>query len=148
MRKLLFILTAAIFSFTIISCGGEAQSTNGKEEKAAQEEQLVLGTHKVEVYYFHADRRCPSCNAVENVAKQTVTEQFANNEDVKFFSINFDRSHNKEIAAKYDIKWSSLIIVSGEKLMDLTLEGFQHAGTNPEIFEKEIVQVINEFLNS
>ncbi len=132
----LIILTSALF----IACG----ETKEKEEKS--DETIVFGETKVEVYYFHGDRRCPNCNAIERVAKNLVNEEYIDNEDVKFFVINFEKAENKEIAQKYNITWSSLVIASEEQSIDLTMEAFQYSMTNPDFLRNEINEVINDFL--
>ncbi len=119
---------------------------SSQKEKEESQEDLVLGEAKVEVYYFHGDRRCPNCNAIERVAGNLVNEEYKNNDDVKFFIINFERPQNKEIAEKYGITWSSLIIASGENFIDLTLEAFQYSLSNPDFFKSEMRDVINDFL--
>jgi len=140
MRNSAYILSLLI-AFALVSCGG---STDKKE--IIDDTPIVFGEHKVEVYYFHGDRRCPGCNAIEKVSSEAVKDNFADNNDVAFFAINFDKKENKDIARKYEITWSSLVIVSGDKAIDLTLEAFQLASTNPDNLKKEILDVINTFL--
>lgn len=140
MRKVAYLFTLIFVSVLIISCGGSDKS------KDESNENVVFGETKVEVYYFHGDRRCPNCNAIENVAKETVSELYKNNDDVKFFAINFDKKENKEIAKKYDIRMSSLVIASGDSFMDLTIDAFQYAMTDPDYLKGEIKDVIDDYL--
>jgi len=142
MRKIAYMLSLFI-GILLVSCGGSAE-----KKEVADDTPIVYGEHKVEVYYFHGDRRCPGCNAIENVTEKTVAEAFAGNTDVKYYAINFDRNQNKDIAKKYDIAWSSLLIVSGKRAIDLTLEAFQYASSSPDILKNEIIEVVNDFLNS
>ncbi len=140
MRKVAYLFTLIFVSVLIISCGGSDKS------KDESNENVVFGETKVEVYYFHGDRRCPNCNAIENVAKETVSELYKNNDDVKFFAINFDKKENKEVAKKYDIRMSSLVIASGDSFMDLTIDAFQYAMTDPDYLKGEIKDVIDDYL--
>lgn len=146
MKKGIYIFFAAVMSLALTACGESTEKKDAKADKVA--ETPDYGTHKVEVYYFHGDRRCPGCNAIEDVAEMTINETFGDNEEVKYYAINFDREHNKDIAQKYDIAWSSLLIVSGERAIDITLEAFQYATSNPEKLQEEIISVVNEYLNS
>jgi thiol-disulfide isomerase/thioredoxin len=140
MRKVAYLFTMIFVSVLIISCGGIDKS------KDESNENVVFGETKVEVYYFHGDRRCPNCNAIENVAKEFVDTDYKNNEDVKFFAINFDKKENKEIAKKYDISVSSLVIASGDSFMDLTIDAFQYAMTDPDYLKSEMKDIVEEYL--
>lgn len=139
MKYLKIIVLTLVVSTLMSGCGEQKRSEESSEE-------IVLGEAKVEVIYFHGNRRCPNCNAIEDAAKQVVFEDFNNNEDVKFFAINFEKSDNKEFAKKFDIRMSSLIVSSGDEYIDLTLDAFQFAMTDPEYFKSEVIDVINEYL--
>ncbi len=128
------------FAFFVISCG------SGQAEKTTENEQTVFGKSKVEVYYFHATRRCATCNRIEEIA-QNVVEQDYGNSDVKFFSINFDEKENKAMVEKYQIGWSSLIIASAGDFEDITDLAFQMAMADPEKLEVRINEVIDAYLN-
>jgi hypothetical protein len=140
MKNFLVIIMVVVISGIFVSCG------NKKSSQTDTNEVITYGQHKVEIYYFHGNRRCASCNAIEKVAKQCIEDVYANNDDVKFFTINFEKTENKDIVAKYDIQWSSLIIASGDKSIDLTLDAFQYAMSNPEFLKNEINEVIEDFL--
>lgn len=140
MRKVVYLLTLILVSVLIVSCG---ESDKSKDEL---DENVVFGEAKVEVYYFHGERRCPNCNAIENVAKVFVNDNYKNNEDVKFFTINFDKKENREISKKYDISMSSLVIASGDSFMDLTIDAFQYAMTNPDYLKSEMKDIVEEYL--
>ncbi len=124
----------------IQSCGS---STENKEQAA---EKQAYGQAKAEVYYFHGDRRCPTCNAIEELAKSFVLETYKDNSDVKFFAINFDKKENKDIAEKFGAQWSSLFIASGDKKLDLTIEAFQYVKSDPDYLKGEIKDIIDGFL--
>lgn len=138
--KKYIVLSFVLFSVLLISCSGNT------EKETKNNEEVVFGETKVEIYYFHGNRRCPNCNAIENVAKDLIEKDYSNNSDVKFFAINFEENANKEIAAKYDITWSSLLVVSGEKSINLTMDAFQYAMSSPDYLKGEIKEVIESFL--
>lgn len=141
MNKTLYIITMLFLGLIIFSCGGSKEESSDKLS-----ETLTYGEAKVEIYYFHGDRRCPNCNAIEDVAKSVVYEDFKNNEDVEFFAINFEKNYNREIAKKYGINMSSLVVASQDEFIDLTIDAFQHAMSNPDYLKSEMIDVIENYL--
>lgn len=139
-----FAILLFLSGFFLWACnsGGETDAEANVETNGNP----TYGDHKVEVYYFHGDRRCAACNGVENVSKAAVEEAFENDRQVAFHSVNFEREENKGIAGKYGVGWSSLIVASEEEMTDLTMEAFQMANSNPEQLKELIHKVINEHL--
>ena len=93
---------------------------------------------KLEVYYFHATNRCPTCNAIEDNALKVLNETYKSqiaNGTVKFTSFNLDDKANEALVKKYEISFSTLLIIkkAGAKELksDLTDMAFQYARTNP-----------------
>lgn len=140
MKKYCVLLVYIGISFLLTSCGSSENKENVSNES------VVYGEAKAEVYYFHGDRRCATCNAIEELAKSFVADVYKDNKDVKFFAINFDKKENKVISEKFGITWSSLIIASGDKSIDLTVEAFQFAKTDPEYLKGEMKKIIDGFL--
>ena len=140
MTKLSFISIFVGSLIWLASCGGSKDNKNEEANKA------VYGQAKAEVYYFHGNRRCATCNAIEELARNFVADTYKDNPEVKFFVINFDKEENKEIAGKFAVEWSSLFIASGDKKFDLTVEAFQYAKTDPEYLKGEMKKIIDDFL--
>jgi hypothetical protein len=93
---------------------------------------------KIEILYFHATNRCPTCLAVENNAKKTIDENFkteVTNGTIKFVSLNIDDKANKPLVDKYEVAFSTLLIIKktgGKEIKtDFTDIGFQYARNNP-----------------
>ena len=106
---------------------------------------------KVEVYYFHATMRCPTCLAVEEQTKKTLDENFA--ADMKAGTIqlkvlNLEEKENKALTEKFEVGWSSLILYVPEsnKSVNLTEDAFANARSNPDIFRTELEKKIRELL--
>jgi len=141
MNNLFKIFAISVFVLVTFACGN-----NKKSSDKAETSQLELGNAKVEVLYFHSNRRCASCNKIEEIAKNVVSEDFKN-EDVKFHAINFDNKENKELAEKFKINWSSLVIVSSDENTDLTERAFQLINADSEKLRSEVVETISLYLN-
>jgi hypothetical protein len=137
MKKLLFIFATTIL---LAACG---------EKKAANTdnaEQFSLDEKSVNVVYFHGKQRCKTCLNIQEIAKNTIAEQFAGNENVKFVEIDFSEKANEALAEKYEIAWSSLVVVKGENFENMTDEAFSKANNDADGLKSSIVDKINEYM--
>ncbi len=108
---------------------------------------------KLDVLYFHATRRCPTCMAIEENTKKTLDTYFSaqlKNGSVKFTIINVDDSKNKAIAEKYEATGSALFLTKTmggkESKDDLTEFAFANARNNPDKFISGLKDKINLLL--
>lgn len=144
MKKfILFSLIAIGVGFA--SCHSKSNQTTAKTETAcsndcskcekASETKMISNTDETTgVYYFHGDRRCKTCIAVGNTAKE-VAEKL----NVPFFDINFDLEENKALAKEFQASSSGLFIKHGKsgKVEDLTTFAFRTAiNDSPAYIEK------------
>lgn len=72
-----------------------------------------LQPNRVQVFLFHAARRCPTCIAIGRLAGETVSERFG--EEVKlgkveFREVNIDLPENKALAEKFQATGSNLYL--------------------------------------
>lgn len=137
MKNLKITLVILFAAIAVMSCKNSTDKNELNEPDA-----------KVIVYYFHGEQRCATCNAVEEVTKSTIEEYFADNEDVAFVVVDFSKDENEELANKYEIAFSSLIIVSGDDVIDLTDDAFANARSNPDELEEMINDQVNKYLNN
>jgi len=93
---------------------------------------------KVQVLYFHQTRRCATCQAVEEVTKTTVTEEYG--KEVTFKSINIEKE--KELAKKYGVHGQSLLVVKGKEKYNLTNVGFMYARNQPQRLKSKLITTI------
>jgi hypothetical protein len=136
-----FSLLAVLFMATIFFPGAASSSKNS--------ESTSLTPKKVEVYYFHFTRRCMTCNNVEKVSKEAVEKQYAEKVkagEISFRSINLDEKDGEAVGAKLKVEGQTLLIVSGDKRVDLTDKGFMYANDSPEKLKAEIKKAIDDML--
>lgn len=131
----LFIMLLAI---VLPGFSGMAQETNARPAQ-------------VDVYYFHATNRCPTCEAIERETKKTIQGSFAEqyeNGTVKLHILNLDDKDNKALVNKYGIYGSSLILVpaNGGEVVNLTNKAFLYALDHSFAFRKELRTKLNEIL--
>lgn len=108
------------------------------------EEAPVLQTSDIEVYYFHFTRRCATCEAVEKVSHEAVSELYGDR--IPFRGYNLDDAEGKEKADELGVKGQTLMIVSGDKKINITNEGFMLARSNPEKLKQVISDQITPML--
>ncbi|MDD2289836.1 MAG: nitrophenyl compound nitroreductase subunit ArsF family protein [Bacteroidales bacterium] len=118
--------------FVLLACSFIALTT------VAEEKNDLSG---IEVYYFHYSRRCVTCQAVEAVAQDALIDFYEGRIALK--SVNLDDKANNDLAKKLGVKGQSLLIVKGDKKIDLTNEGFLNARSNPDKFASKIKETID-----
>lgn len=144
MKKLLLIITL---------CMGLAACSNGNTKNESKTEKQVK-KDVVEVLYFHGKQRCATCVAIEKNSKELLESTFADKlKSGKLVFKSVDIIENEELADKYEVSWSSLIIVDYDKngkeeATNLTEFAFGNARTNPDNFKKGVAEQINTMLNN
>jgi hypothetical protein len=102
---------------------------------------------KVEVYYFHNERRCATCMAVEDESVKALNELYPEkmkSGEMTFQSVNLEDDANKALADKFQISGQTLLIVKGSKQENLTNTAFMYAKTKPEKLKKAIGEAIEK----
>ncbi|MGC8823751.1 MAG: nitrophenyl compound nitroreductase subunit ArsF family protein [Bacteroidales bacterium] len=139
MKHVLKIVLAAFVFFI----GANLQAQQGK--KPGDGAQMKP---KVEVYYFHFTARCATCHAVEDNSKNALEtlypEQIKKGEFV-FRALNLNEASTKSIADRLGVSGQTLLVVSGDKKIDLTRQGFLYA-YEPDKIKQEIQKAVNSVL--
>lgn len=130
-------------------CMGLTACQNGDAKKNELESQ----EDGVEVLYFHGKQRCATCVAIERETKAVVDGQFADAVEsgaLDMRVIDITKPENEAIADKYEITWSSLVVVKREggeeQAENLTKFAFANARSKPEVFRSELAAKISEWL--
>jgi hypothetical protein len=138
MKSYLSILAIAICLLSIGGCGNSKSSD--KEKQTAQ--QVANSAEKVQILYFHGDRRCPSCLGIADVSEKLYQRKYKENSSVSYSDINIDMDENKALAKKYQVSGSSLIVDIKGKPNDITFEAFALVLTEPDSLVKIITNVV------
>lgn len=142
MRKALLIITLCM---GMIACG----NGNAKSESKTKEQQK---SDVVEVLYFHGKQRCATCVAIETNTKELLETTFTDHlKSGKLVFKSVDITEEETLADKYEVSWSSLIIVDYDKngkeeSKNMTEFAFGNARTNPDNFKKVVAEQINTML--
>jgi hypothetical protein len=106
---------------------------------------------KLEVLYFHATMRCPTCLAIEDNARKVIQQNFKpllDNGMIKFEAYNVDEKANKPLVDKYEITFSTLLLVKSDGTkVDFTGKAFQYALANPAKYESLLNAEIEKLVN-
>ena len=139
MKQFTLLATALFVVLSSISCNGQ---TNKRE--VAQ----TVNSLKVSVYYFHFTRRCATCMAVEENARKAVESLYPNevkSGEYSFTALNLDEASTKGIADKLGVGGQSLLVVRGDKKIDITSAAWLSAH-DPEKMKVEIKSGIEKVL--
>ena len=140
MKLLNTAIIIVLFAISMVSCN--TQTTNNSES-------TNLGSENMQIYYFHLTKRCATCNAVENETKMALESFFSDklkNGEIEFISLNIEDAESKDIAKALAVSGQALLIVKGDKKVNLTNEGFMNARTNPDKFHDILKNQIDNLL--
>jgi hypothetical protein len=110
------------------------------------------GKSYVKVYYFHGDRRCKTCNTIEDYSKAFVRNNFnksLENGDLAMEIVNYDKEENEHYTEMFDLFNQALIIVRYEdgKMKEWkNLPKIWEYVSDENKFEKYVVKEIRKYL--
>ena len=124
--------TIRIFAVVLLLLAGVSNS----------EAQTNVKASGVEVYYFHATNRCVTCEAVETVTKEALKQHYG--DLLTLISINREEDKDNPLLKKHQISGQTLLILKGDKAVDLTTFAFMNARTKPEKLKAKIKDTIEK----
>ncbi len=143
MRKVLLTLALCI---GMVACSG------GKSRGVTESQQMKRDV--VEVLYFHGVQRCATCVAIEKNARELIETAYAGPSKSGRLAFRVvDISKEENLAEKYEVSWSSLILVDydkngKERAANLTELVFGNARNAPDKFKAVLSERITEMLNN
>jgi len=132
LKLLFFVLPLICIS---IACATETNDQNEQKEDPAVEQT------EVSVYYFHFERRCATCKAVESVSKEAISDLYG--DKVKFNALNLDDEEGKKTAERLGVSGQALLVIQGNKRTDLTTDAFMNAVNKPEELKNKLEKTID-----
>ena len=143
--SLLVICMGFVFNLNAQCCKDAAKKGCGSKNTESKKP-AVSQDDGVTVYYFHATRRCATCQAVESVSKEAVEEFFG--DKVNFESINREEEKDNPMIKKYRISGQTLLVMkNGKEAVNLTNYAFLNASTNPDKLKDKIKSTIEPMLH-
>jgi len=96
---------------------------------------------KLQIVYFHAEHRCPTCISIEDNTKKTLNKYFAEqlkNGTITFQVLNIEDEKNQKLVEKYQAEGSSLFLThkvnNKEVNTDFTSFAFSYSRNEPDKF--------------
>lgn len=102
---IIFLIMIAIVKVSI-----DSRNKNSLNEFALAN---ISQADKVQVFLFHATRRCSACIAIGRLAGETVNERFQDElkaGQIEFREVDIDLPENKELAQKFQASGSALYL--------------------------------------
>ena len=131
-----------VFSFVIMMVMSGFSSNAQTSKKDAKSD----ATTKVEAYYFHNAARCVTCKTVESETKADLQSLYG--QQVSFKALNLEEDATQAIAKKLKVSGQTLLLVKGDKKVNITNEGFMYARTNPVKFKSIIKEKVDGLLTN
>jgi hypothetical protein len=143
MNKLFLLIISLPFIFCTIACG----QTNTEAQK---QQQAVVSSGKVDVYYFHFTQRCVTCISVQKATEKVLNENYKkeiDNGSLVYHEINLSEPESMNIAKLLDIGNQGLFVVNGSIKYDLTMQGFMYAPRDYDRFKQTLEEAISKVRN-
>jgi hypothetical protein len=143
MRTVFIFLVSLIILPAIGACG---QSTAGEQQNPAE----LTPASAVEVYYFHFTRRCVSCVNVQKATEKVLKDHYGKeleNGSIVYHEINLSEPGSREIAQKLGVGRQALLVTSGDRNLDLTMQGFMLASRDYNQFKAALDEAIEKVKN-
>lgn len=142
MKRLIGTLTF-VFAISLMSISG--QSPKNSNTRTGSEDTITSNrAMDVRAYYFHATRRCATCEAVETVTQEAIKEYYGTK--VSFQSINREEDKENPMLAQYKVSGQTLLIIKGDQVVNLTNDAFMNARTNPDKFKAKLKTTVDSML--
>ncbi len=136
MKSVKYLFISLMILSMNMSCSAQTDKKNDNTR--------ISNTGKVEVYYFHYTRRCITCQSVENVSKEAVAELYG--DKVVFSDFNLEEEKGRQKGEQVGVSGQTLLIVSGDTKINITIEGFMNARSNPDKLKQIIKEKIDPLL--
>jgi len=140
--KTLKMILMLVLVVPMLSCKGQSNNNS-----AVSDNQSDI----IEAYYFHFTARCSTCLTIESSAKEnlaTLYPNFFNQGLITFQSVNLDEESNNPLAERLGVTGQTLLLVKGNKQINITNEGFLYAVVKPEKFKEVIGEKVAELLSN
>ncbi len=150
--------TRILLTFVIFSLGFGVGKEAGLRKNAASGTVgkaggvvAVPGMNKVIVYYMHTTFRCVTCNTIEQMTKEVLEKDFAeeiSNGQIEWHEVNFQE--REDLAKKYDIASSCVVIARIEDGLEAGFQRLDEVWTlsdKPAAFAEFVARVIRKYLD-
>lgn len=140
MFQIAFLLTAVMFASSLFF---------GNFPAVAKD---VSASGTVTAYYFHGTFRCPTCNKMEQYARETIEKDFKSEVDsgkLVFRSVNVESKGNEHFINDYQLYTKALILSfakDGKEIRSKNLNKIWEYVGNKDRYENYVRDEVSAFL--
>lgn len=151
------LLSGLLIVFVAVSLVYLVVKENGKTSEGAADnrtEPASQSTPQVVAYYFHGFTRCKTCLHMESEAKKAIENAFPDelkNSRLVWKVVNFEESENVNLAQKYQLVASSIIIAefqNGQETRWKNLDKIWDLVWDDAAYGLYVQDEVRKFLNS
>jgi len=106
--------------------------------------------NRVIVTYFHTTFRCPTCNAIERLAKELIQQDYAHHIArgvLEWHAINFQE--RDDLAQRYELAAGAIVVAKIQDGREVAFQRLDDVWTlydKPEQFKRYIENVVNAYV--
>lgn len=110
------LLFCILFFMILGFCNNNSETNNNSSKEIKTATGTVTKSENsqiINVYYFHTSYRCYSCNMIEGLTREAITEEFSQELEkgtLTFTSANIETDMNKFFIDKYKLVSKSIIV--------------------------------------
>ncbi|MFC1854936.1 nitrophenyl compound nitroreductase subunit ArsF family protein, partial [Thermodesulfobacteriota bacterium] len=144
-KLLLFFVVVSLATLLLKEQNNEpakaTEAPSGNIEQSAEE----ITSEKIIVYYFHGNRRCSTCKAMEAYTKKAVQLALSNDfkgKDIELLIVNVDSPENEHFVQDYELTFRSIVIAYLKNGKEQNWKKFENAWelANDEIAFVDYIQ--------
>lgn len=141
---LTYVLVIGLIAVSAQCCNSVKTKTDSETTVASNQTKQTNQVTDVKAYYFHASHRCATCQAVESVTEEALKEYYGTK--VSFQLINREEDKENPMLAQYKVSGQTLLIIKGDKVVNLTNDAFMNARTNPDKFKAKLKSTVDSMM--
>ena len=145
------LILCALFLTLFAGCTGTSMDNESSVKNEVPNDAALPDITKVELYHFHGNQQCYSCVLLgvlaEKVIKKNYLDELASGKLV-FGHINAEDPSNRDLAQKYEVVSSSLIIgvYTNDSLTKQDLVGLWYRLGNEEEYSDYLTGILDPIL--
>lgn len=143
------VISTSLLLFVFITFGTIVY----QETRAKTASEIDWGKGDVNsVIYFHADKRCTTCNNMEAYTKAVVNSDFAKevaSRSLQWRTLNWQREENKTYVKKFSLLGNAIVVVgveNGQYARHLNLDEIWDYSHDEKEFKEYIRKTLGKFI--
>jgi hypothetical protein len=110
--KLKTVLTAALLTFVVVSLAAavaDVAGLRGRASSGVPSPETPSGDRLI-AYYFHTSTRCPTCRAIESLARESFGPAIESGA-VEWRLVNYEEAANRHFVKEFELLCPSVVLV-------------------------------------